>query len=199
MPFVIVGLFLIFAISFLIGKLLTPKDTPFKVVLQKGFLKFLIVSVVIIALAGAVALVDNYLDNRRWKQEQAKEKEEEAKRIALIPELKKQTPKPTVEELKTVLINWNFPDYSMPCLSTYHPLDFETLSDIKSIKLGESQTADNIYEVKVNGDFHTNKPESNFDFIAEMTFQYVFENDSKYEKEVGWKLRKIIINKCSQN
>jgi hypothetical protein len=198
MPFIIIGLFLIFTVSFLLGKFFSPKDSSIKVVLQKGFYYLLILAIALGVIAGIVALVDNYLDDKRKEERAIEQKAEEEKRVASLPALRKSLPNPNSEDIKTILLNWSFPENSMPCLSTYERLNFESLQDIISVQTTKTSILNDLYEVLVEGEFLVNKPKSNFHFKSVMAFQYVFEDGDEYGKVPGWSLNKIIINSCEQ-
>lgn len=193
MRFFYIGLIIIFLVSLLIGQITTPKRTPFKKVFAKGLYFSIIGLIGFLVVIGIVALV-NDLQSRSGSDNEFAKMTREQKEV-LRDSLRSALPNPSIDELKTTFVDYNFYSVLIPCYETVHKLDVASLKEIKSFEVGAPRLSGNLFEIETKAELIVNKPVTDFHFTGVFNVQYEFyKGDSDIPP--GWKFSKILISNC---
>jgi hypothetical protein len=189
----LIGLVIIFLVSMLLGQLLTPRRTPFRKVFAKG-LYFTLIGMLIFGAGLAVWLIVYESSTAKGSLTQYERMNKE-QRETYRDSLRMHPPSPSLKELKSKFVEFDFQAVLIPCYETVHKFGVASLKEIEFLeKIDEAQT-DGIYEIRTRGEFKTNKPVSGFHVRGTFVVQYEFyRGDSDIEP--GWKFNKILISKC---
>ena len=189
MRFFFVGLIIIFLVSLLVGQLATPKRTPFRRVFAQGMYYTILGLIgfgVIVALA---AIIYNTAARKGSDTEFSKMTNEQ--RDVVRDSLRSELPDPSMSEIKTKFIDFNFETTLIPCYETVHKLDVASLEEIESLEIIGAGTSKGFYEIQLR----VNEPVRGFHLKGNFLVQYAFEEgDSDFDP--GWKFHKILIGDC---
>jgi len=194
MRFFFIGVVVIFLLSILIGQISTPKNTPFKRVLAKGFYYTIIGTVAMGLLAGLVAIIYDYSTSKNGSKDdfaRMTREQQEMVRDSLRAEL----PDPDLAEIKSRFIRFDFDAVLIPCYESANKLDVVSLDEILDLEIIGSGMSEGIYEIRTRGELKVNRPVTGLHFRGEFSIQYeFFEGDTDIDP--GWKFDKIFIAKC---
>jgi len=193
MRFFFIGLVVIFLVSLLIGQLATPKYTPLRVVMARGLYYTILGLIgfgVIVALAAIV-----YQSIYSKGSDTDFSRMTPAQREMVRDSLRKELPDPSVDEIKTLFVRFNFDAVVIPCYETVRRLDVVALKEIANLEINDAGLSDGIYEIQSKAELMVNSPVSGFHLVGDFTIQYEFEEGDS-DISPGWKFDKILIDRC---
>jgi len=194
MRFFFIGVIVIFLVSLLIGQITTPKRTPFKRVLAKGFYYTIIGTIVFGLLAGLAAIVYDFtLVTKGSEDEFARMTKEQQEMVR--DSLRNELPDPSLAEVKSRFIRFDFDGVLIPCYETANKLSVASLDEILELEITGSGMSEGIYEIRTRGELKVNRPVTGFHIRGDFSIQYeFFEGDTDIDP--GWKFDKIFIANC---
>jgi len=194
MRFFFIGVIVIFLVSLLIGQITTPKRTPFKRVLAKGFYYTIIGTIVFGLLAGLAAIVYDFtLVTKGSEDEFARMTKEQQEMVR--DSLRNELPDPSLAEIKSRFIRFDFDGVLIPCYETANKLSVASLDEILELEITGSGMSEGIYEIRTRGELKVNRPVTGFHIRGDFSIQYeFFEGDTDIDP--GWKFDKIFIANC---
>lgn len=193
MRFFFIGLVVIFLISLLIGQLATPKFTPFRVVMARGLYYTVLGLIGFGVIVALVAIIYQSIYSKGSDTDFSRMTKEQ--REVVRDSLRSRVPDPSVEELKTLFVRFNFDAVVIPCYETVQRLDVAALQEIGYLTIEEAGLADGIYEIHTKAELNVNQPVSGFHIKGDFTVQYEFEEGDS-DIDPGWKFDKILIDRC---
>jgi hypothetical protein len=194
MRFFLIGVVVIFLVSILIGQITTPKYTPFRKVLARGFYYTIIGTIAMGVLAGLAAIIYDFTTTRKGSETDFARMTKEQQEM-VRDSLRNELPDPTMAEIKSRFIRFDFDAVLIPCYETANKLDVASLDEILELEVIGSGMSEGIYEVRTKGELKVNRPVTGFHIRGEFSIQYeFFEGDTDIDP--GWKFDKIFIANC---
>ena len=194
MRFFFIGVIVIFLVSLLIGQITTPKRTPFKRVLAKGFYYTIIGTIVFGLLAGLAAIIYDFTVATKGSEDEFARMTKEQQEM-VRDSLRNELPDPGLAEIKSRFIRFDFDAVLIPCYETANKFDVASLDEILELEIIGSGMSEGIYEIRTRGELIVNRPVTGFHIRGDFSIQYeFFEGDTDIDP--GWKFDKIFISKC---
>lgn len=194
MRFLFIGLAILILVALLVGRIITPKHTPFRKVFARG----MYISIIGLIVIGGIGALGTYIyqafnaggdetDFRHMSREQQEVYRDSVRQIL---------PDPNIEELKTVFVDFDFEAVLIPCYQTIHKLKVGSPKEITILEVVDKQRTDEFYEILTRGELKVNRPVPNFHLRGTFNVQYEFINgDADYDP--GWQFHKILIEDCT--
>jgi hypothetical protein len=193
MRFFFIGLVVIFLVSLLIGQLATPKYTPFRVVMARGLYYTVLGLIGFGVIVAFAALIYQAIYSKGSETDFSRMTPEQREMVR--DSLRRELPEPSLDEVKTLFVRFNFDAVVIPCYETVRRLDVAALKEIAALEIEEAGLSDGIYEIQTKAELKVNSPVSGFHIIGDFTIQYKFEEGDS-DIDPGWKFDKILIDRC---
>ncbi len=195
MRFLFAGIAAFLLLGFILGQIFTPKRTPIRKVLAKGFYLTSLVTLGLGFLVGIGALVYYGFNNDGRDMSGPLAGMSETQKEIYLDSLYDHPPQPSIVDLRDVFVDYRFGTTALPCFESVHNLDVVSLNQIVSLEKVSASRAEKIYEIELLAELKTNKPYEGFHLRGNFSVQYRFYRGSR-EQEPGWGLSKIFVSNC---
>jgi len=194
MRFLFIGLAILILVALLVGRIITPKHTPFRKVFTRG----MYISILGLIVIGGIGALGTYI----YQALNAGGDETDFRHMSRVEQaayrdsVRKILPDPNLEELKTVFVEFDFEAVLIPCYQTIHKLKVGSPKEISNFEIVEKQKTDEFYEILARGELQVNRPVPNFHLVGTFNVQYKFiKGDAN--NDPGWRFHKILIDECT--
>ncbi|MFN2428574.1 MAG: hypothetical protein ABR574_01060 [Cryomorphaceae bacterium] len=194
MRFLFIGLAILILVALLVGRIITPKHTPFRRVFARG----MYISIIGLIVIGGIGALGTYIykavnaggdetDFRHMSQAQREVYRDSVRQIL---------PSPNLEELKSDFVEFDFEAVLIPCYENIHKLKVGSPKEIIELEVIGKQQTDEFYEILTRGELKVNRPVPNFHIQGTFNVQYKFiQGDADHDP--GWQFHKILIDECT--
>lgn len=195
MRFLFGGIALFIVISLIVGRIFSPRGSTIRTVFGRGFYYTVAATLILAVVWGIGALIyfaifgDKIHDTSFFKGMNEKQKTEYLDSLYNAP------PNPTMAEVKTAMMNYRFNSKALPCYEALHAFDVASLEQIVNLEKESTESSDKIYEIIINGEFKTDRPERGFHLKGNFAIQYTFSEGLR-DVPPGWNFSKIYFNNC---
>ncbi len=196
MRFLFGGLAIFVLIAFIVGQIFTPRRASIREVFAKGFYFTGIGVLILAALGGVFGLVYYGINDANQPRRRGMSQMSQQEKTIFLDSLLHNPPRPEVEDLKDVLVNYRFGFSALPCFQSVHRFNIVSLEEIKSLEITGNNLSGKIFEINTRGEFITNQPLAEFHVLGSFTLQYRFSEGTR-ELSPGWHLSQIIGNECT--
>lgn len=196
MRFLFGGLAIFVLIAFIIGQIITPRQSSMRNVFAKGFYYTGIGILLLAVFSGVGALVYYGINDANQPHQKGISQMSQEEKTVYLDSLLQHPPQPTSQDLKDVFVNYRFGFSALPCYESVHRFNIVSLEEIKSLEITGDNLSGEIFEINTRGEFITNQPLTAFHVKGTFTLQYRFSEGTR-DLSAGWHLSQIIGNECT--